>query len=597
MDWEGSLSKLGVALQPLMDIEDKVAIAYEALPRPRTADPGRIVDAALAASAIVSPASLLVPLMPSLLADPSFDPAARAAAAGVLPEQVVWLVPHIPTGTLRMALRSRARELHTGRFRVALGGVDIFSIDWQDTAEIRPSFLLLAEALSESIDDVLNRAALAGLLAFSGRIGARIVARGVDDDRIARSYVEVGVFSGTGLHLQAPVVLDRSFAAEGDEVVRAAWFRERSIRVIGGQKSAPREALVVVRAPPPSAELDERALARVLGEAARRVEEEREPLAVMHAIAELLPQIVPVDRLAIWEADWDAYRLVPRVVIGDELESLASVDHHLGTGITGSAFLRGTPFNCPDTGADPDAASVPGQREEPAGESLIVIPIIAGSNRLGVLDVWRDGRSKFSEYDVERCAVFGHIAAAAWHNANLYKELENRSVTDNLTGLLNHRWWAELAPREAAQALRNGSQIAVLYVDLDEFKLVNDTYGHAAGDLVLRGVGVALRRSIRSGDAAVRYGGDEFILLLRDCDDQAALQVADQVRKSLDELPSAAVGIEPTTASIGVASFPRHGLSLDDVVHAADSAMYQSKAAGHDQVTVFGGAPTAATGK
>jgi diguanylate cyclase (GGDEF)-like protein len=214
-----------------------------------------------------------------------------------------------------------------------------------------------------------------------------------------------------------------------------------------------------------------------------------------------------------------------------------------------------------------------------------------------VLDVWRDGRSKFSEYDVERCAVFGHIAAAAWHNANLYKELENRSVTDNLTGLLNHRWWAELAPREAAQALRNGSQIAVLYVDLDEFKLVNDTYGHAAGDLVLRGVGVALRRSIRSGDAAVRYGGDEFILLLRDCDDQAALQVADQVRKSLDELPSAAVGIEPTTASIGVASFPRHGLSLDDVVHAADSAMYQSKAAGHDQVTVFGGAPTAATGK
>ena len=102
-------------------------------------------------------------------------------------------------------------------------------------------------------------------------------------------------------------------------------------------------------------------------------------------------------------------------------------------------------------------------------------PSIAGDQRLGVLDVWRDGLDPFNEEEVERCALIGYLAAAAWRNAQLYSELEQRVLTDNLTGLLNKRWWDELAPREAAQALRTGSELAILLVDLDHFKRVPTT--------------------------------------------------------------------------------------------------------------------------
>jgi diguanylate cyclase (GGDEF)-like protein len=230
---------------------------------------------------------------------------------------------------------------------------------------------------------------------------------------------------------------------------------------------------------------------------------------------------------------------------------------------------------------------VPGSAGGRYDESLVVIPLIAGDHRLGVLDVWRDGLDQFSEEEVERCALVGYLAAAAWRNAQLYNELEQRVVTDKLTGLLNKRWWDELAPREAAQALRTGSDLAILLVDLDQFKRVNDTCGHAVGDVTLRNAARVLAGTVRSGDAAVRFGGDEFLLVLHGADARGAERVAETVRKALAALPPTCPGLPAVTASIGVALFPAHGASLEEVVHEADLAMYRAKARGRDRVVVF----------
>jgi diguanylate cyclase (GGDEF)-like protein len=169
------------------------------------------------------------------------------------------------------------------------------------------------------------------------------------------------------------------------------------------------------------------------------------------------------------------------------------------------------------------------------------------------------------------------VTAAAWRNAQLYAELEERSRTDTLTGLHNARWWQEIAPMEAARSRRSGAEIGLLLIDLDHFKQVNDTAGHPVGDRVLRQVASALRSAVRAGDAVIRFGGEEFLIMLPDSGQDGALRVAENVREQLARLTPAAPGLPRTTASIGVALYPRHGDSLDDVVQVADAAMYRAK--------------------
>ena len=257
----------------------------------------------------------------------------------------------------------------------------------------------------------------------------------------------------------------------------------------------------------------------------------------------------------------------------------------MNTGITGWAFLQGEPYRCGRTTDHPEAAPIPGQESD--DESLLVIPLTSGDRRLGVLDVWRDGADRFSDHDLERAILLGKLGADAWRSAEQRADLAERVVTDNVTGLLNKRWWDELAPREAAQALRTKSSIAVMLVDLDGFKAVNDSYGHAAGDNVLKHVSRELGSVVRSGDAVIRYGGDEFILLLRDCDETGAIDVATEVQVALARVPGPGGGDSPVTASIGISLFPEHGPTLEDVAINADTAMYRAKASGRDQVVCF----------
>jgi diguanylate cyclase (GGDEF)-like protein len=196
------------------------------------------------------------------------------------------------------------------------------------------------------------------------------------------------------------------------------------------------------------------------------------------------------------------------------------------------------------------------------------------------------GLNRFTDEDLETATLFGHTAAMAWHNAQLYQELARRATTDGLTGLYNSRWLREAGELEIADSRRRGMPLSVVLVDLDHFKSINDSGGHAAGDAVLQRVATELRRITRAGDAAVRLGGEEFILVLRDAEASGAERVAGDLRRALRNvpIPAACTGIDRVTASIGIASFPEQGSRLEDLVRAADIAMYQAKRGGRDQV-------------
>ncbi len=582
-------ARQGIALQPILEIGDRSAVGYEVLRRPSNTGlpPAQEFELALELVPIVNPAVLVLAAHERVFSALEDELAAKVAAAGVMPAELVWLLPALQSSGDRDRQLQRARWLVGLGFGVALDRVGVASLADAEAADLQPAFALLDPSLTRRVlTELRARAEVAALMSYFGRLGTRTIARGVDDERSAQMWLEVGLQIGVGRHLQAPVVLDPQLAEDGDQIVNRSWFRERAVRVLG-RRDDERIPVSYAPLPVPSGNPDDREFARALGEAARGLQAEHDPRRIVETVAELLPRVLPVDRLAIFQADWESYTLRPRVIVGDGLEGLADLDDLMDTGITGWAFLRGEPYNCGDTFAHSAAAHVPGSTGGRYDESMLVIPLIAGDHRLGVLDVWRDGLDQFSAEDLERCALVGYLAAAAWRNAQLYGELEQRVVTDKLTGLLNKRWWDELAPREAAQALRTGSELALLLVDLDRFKRVNDTCGHAVGDVTLRNAARVLAGAVRSGDAAVRFGGDEFLLVLHDADARGAERVAESIRKDLAALPPTCHGLGAVTASIGVALFPAHGASLEEVVHEADLAMYRAKARGRDQVVVY----------
>jgi diguanylate cyclase (GGDEF)-like protein len=175
----------------------------------------------------------------------------------------------------------------------------------------------------------------------------------------------------------------------------------------------------------------------------------------------------------------------------------------------------------------------------------------------------------------------------ALSNLKLHETLRSQSIRDPLTNLFNRRFMEESLELELRRAARNQRPLGVIMLDLDRFKHFNDTFGHEAGDTLLRELGVLLQTNIRAEDIACRYGGEEFTLILPEGSSEVIRQRAEALREAIKNLEVLHRGkpIGRITASLGVAIFPEHGRSGLDLLHAADAALYQSKDAGGDHVT------------
>lgn len=256
--------------------------------------------------------------------------------------------------------------------------------------------------------------------------------------------------------------------------------------------------------------------------------------------------------------------------------------------------------------ATPGGASTAGGASTPGGATTTVAggersPDEAGAAAaaLGVLALYdRVGADEFDDDDLVNLRTFASHAAVAVENVRVHEEAQRLSLTDPLTGLWNYRYLRESIRREVERASRFGRMLSVLALDLDRFKDVNDTYGHAAGDTVLAEFARRVRGEIREVDLAFRQGGEEFVLLLPETDARGAAIVAERLGAAVRETPIAVeayAGPIVVTVSVGIAVYPDHGSTGREVLEAADDALYAAKAAGRDTYRVAEARPDVPT--
>jgi len=247
---------------------------------------------------------------------------------------------------------------------------------------------------------------------------------------------------------------------------------------------------------------------------------------------------------------------------------------------------------------------------EPQCRSFLAVPVVSLAGRggdgvdpaaspsglLGVLAVYdRPGDDQFDDTDLTTLRTFAGQAAVAVGNVLSHREAQRLSLTDPLTGLWNYRYLQVSLAREVERAGRFHRRAAVIVIDLDKFKVVNDTFGHLAGDTVLAEVARRISNEIRDVDLAFRYGGEEFVVLLPEAEVSGAERVAERLWQAVRSEPvsvESAAGqperIIDVTVSLGVAVFPDHGDDGPQVLSAADEALYAAKAGGRDTWRVAG---------
>ncbi len=226
--------------------------------------------------------------------------------------------------------------------------------------------------------------------------------------------------------------------------------------------------------------------------------------------------------------------------------------------------------------------------------NYLCVPLIARGEALGILHVQFSmdestavltTPTRTIDAVLSLAASVAEYVALALANQTLRETLRNQAIRDPLTGLFNRRYAEETLDREVQRATRKQTPLSVISLDIDHFKLFNDTYGHDAGDVVLQNVGMLLKTLCRGEDVACRYGGEEFLLIMSDISLEIAQQRAETLREEMKSLRIVYKG-QPLgiTSSFGVAAFPKTATNKEKLLHAADAALYQAKTSGRDCV-------------
>jgi diguanylate cyclase (GGDEF)-like protein len=312
-----------------------------------------------------------------------------------------------------------------------------------------------------------------------------------------------------------------------------------------------------------------------LAQMGRALEEAHDALAVGDVLLDALTDTFSFRRMALFEVVDDQ----PRLLTCRNLLDAVVADFTLGPGsvLSAAAERRETLLVSElDPAADAWLAAI-----MPDARNLAVLPLTADAV-VGVL-VAETGRRPGSR--IERRVIstterfVGHTALAMRH-ANLLERMQRMAVTDGLTQLANRRSFDRALDRELLRATRTDGRLSVVLLDVDHFKVLNDTHGHLVGDTVLRQIAAALRDCGREYDTIARYGGEEFAAVLPGCSSALAVQVAERLRRAVEEAPTEV----PVTASAGVATFPYDGVDVAGLLDAADRALYAAKRSGRNRV-------------
>ncbi|NQU94948.1 MAG: diguanylate cyclase [Candidatus Omnitrophica bacterium] len=217
--------------------------------------------------------------------------------------------------------------------------------------------------------------------------------------------------------------------------------------------------------------------------------------------------------------------------------------------------------------------------------SIISMPLTSEQKIIGVLRIGSAVRRKFTQSDLRLLNIVADLSSISLQNAALYKKVQNLALHDGLTGLYVHNYFVERLTQESKRSEQSGKDFSVLTLDLDHFKAYNDAYGHNAGDLALKRVSSILESFARPDDILCRYGGEEFALLLLDSKKDAAYEIAENIRKKVNQTPLV-LRQEKTkiTVSIGIAACPSEKKTHEELLTLADSRLYRAKQKGRNRV-------------
>ena len=225
-------------------------------------------------------------------------------------------------------------------------------------------------------------------------------------------------------------------------------------------------------------------------------------------------------------------------------------------------------------------------------QGFLCIPLLDQNDSFGLLYICDSNILSQPESEQKKqillAETFARQLSLSLSSLKMRDLLSNQALVDPLTGLYNRRYLDESLQRELYRAKRYSHPITLIMLDLDYFKNINDLYGHAAGDEVLKHIGLLLQEHSRKSDIACRFGGEEFILILPETTLHNALQRAEELQRSVAALNLSFEGetIKNLSISSGVAAYPQHGLSMKEIVTAADQALYKAKSLGRNRVEV-----------
>ncbi|HEX5283963.1 MAG TPA: sensor domain-containing diguanylate cyclase [Bryocella sp.] len=332
---------------------------------------------------------------------------------------------------------------------------------------------------------------------------------------------------------------------------------------------------------------------RVFHEVARALTANLELEPLLRAILSQMEEYFGPEQWSLLMLDEEANELYYALHAGIDADNIADLRIKMGEGISGYVALTGNPLVIPDVTADPDWSMFARQHPEMHLQSIACLPLRHGGRTLGVLQLHNSKLDLLPESSISFLRVLCDYAAIALANARYVKLVQHLTITDDCTGLFNSRYLytmleSEIAAENDPRVIPIKPHFSLLFLDLDHFKSVNDTHGHLVGSRLLAEVGNVIKRTLGPAHAGFRYGGDEFVALLRGLDKPAATELAKRLREAIrtnDFLSGEGLALK-LTASFGLATYPQDGDTLHSIIRSSDTMMYHAKARGRDQIAV-----------
>jgi len=312
---------------------------------------------------------------------------------------------------------------------------------------------------------------------------------------------------------------------------------------------------------------------------------------VLRTIMEKINEVLRPDTWSLLLMDAQKQELYFQIATGEGAEALKDVRIKVGQGLAGWVAETGQAVVVPDTSKDSRFSGKLDERTNVATRSVVAVPVRFRDQCLGVIELINCiGPDGFSDRDLALLEVLADYAAIAIENARHVQRIHELTITDDCTSLYNARHLNFMLDTEIYRSHRYAFEFSLIFLDLDHFKNINDTYGHLVGSKLLAEIGEAIKINCRLIDLAFRYGGDEFVVLLPQTSKENALGVARRLHKLIREtvwLKDAGLNVH-ISASIGVAAYPSDSRSKSELLHLADEAMYLVKNTTRDRVAAAG---------